>query len=494
MSYDYKGRYLATASLRRDASSIYSSTYRWGTFPSFSAGWIASDEKFLEPAKNVINFLKIRASYGITGNDPGSYYAKYQSLYSDASYLRGTTGSLVNNFGNLGLGGYPSTYNGTTVISPFPYYDGFLNQGVGSSTSVRWEKFPQVDLGTDIELFNSRISLAVDLYQKDAKDKYFYNIPAQVTTGYQYYSGNFVDVRNQGLEIGINTRNLGSGSKFQWSTSFNISFNKNFITKLPNGNRDFLFGPSWFQQSLTLGEPLFNYKVYQIKGAYPTNAAVPTDPITGKKMTYQGSTLGAGDPAYVDMNGDYNIDYDDKVIAGNPNPKVTGGFGNTFSYKGISLNIFCSFVTGRKIFNGALSDALNGSKAYNSWGANSGPASIPDILGQFWANPGDRTTFPRLVYPSGTAQDPWNIASSYFVEDGSFFKVKQATLSYNLPEKWVKPLHLKFINVYGMAENLLTLKKSKTIADPELVDPTTGTSNVVYPSALKFTMGVRVEL
>jgi TonB-linked SusC/RagA family outer membrane protein len=492
LSYDYAGKYLATVSVRRDASSIYSSSYRWGTFPSVSAGWIISDEKFLEPVKGVMNFLKFRASYGITGNDPGTYYAKYQSLSPDGSYNGSTTGA----FGigtNPTLSGTPSTYNGTTVLSPFPYGNYIYNNGVNSSNSVRWEKFPQVDLAADMEFFQSRINLSVDLYQKDAKDKYFYNIPAQATSGYQYYAGNFVNIRNQGLEISLATRNLGPKSAFQWNTTFNVSFNKNFVTKLPNGNRDFLFGPPWFQQSLTIGEPLFNYKVYKINGVFATNADVPTDPITGKKMTFQGTTLQAGDARYVDLNGDYNIDYDDKVIAGNPNPKVTGGFGNTFSYKGISLNIFCSFVTGRKIFNGYLSDALNGSSSIGSWGSNSGPASIPDLLGQFWRAPGDNTRFPRLVYPSGTAQDPWNIASSYFVEDGSFLKVKQVTLSYNLPEKWAGSLHLKFINVYGMAENLFMLKKSKMIPDPELVDPTTGTANVVYPSALKFTMGFRVE-
>jgi len=498
LSYDYKGKYLATVSVRRDASSIYSASYRWGTFPAVSAGWIASDEKFMEPVKNVINFLRFRASYGITGNDPGSFYAKYQSLSTDASFLNATTGSLINNYGNIGIGGTPSTYNGTAVISPFPYGNWVYNSGVGASNSVRWEKYPQVDFGTDVELFNSRVNLVVDVYQKDAKDKYFYNIPAQVTTGYQYFSGNFVDVRNQGLEIGLNTRNLASSSKFQWNTSFNISFNRNYVTKLPNNNRDFLFGPPWFQQTLTLGQPLFNYKVWQIKGAYPTDADVPTDGITGKKMTFQGTTLGAGDPAYVDMNGDYNINLDDKVIAGNPNPKVTGGIGNTFSYKGISLSIFCSFVTGRKIFNGALSDFLNGSSgiygSYTNWGANAGPAAISGILGQFWTTPGDHAPLPRLVYPNGTSKDPWDIASSYFVEDGSFLKVKQMTLGYNLPEKWVRSLHMRFVNVYGMAENLMTWKKSKTVPDPELVDPTTGTSNVVYPSALKFTLGLRLEL
>jgi TonB-linked SusC/RagA family outer membrane protein len=493
LSYDFDGKYLATASFRKDASSIYSSNYQWGTFPSFSAGWIASEEHFFEPVKNVVNFLKLRASYGITGNDPGSFYAKYQSLSPDASYNGSTTGALGTGT-NPNLAGTPSTYNGTTTLSPYPYQNYINNVGVNSSHSVRWEKFPQVDVAADMEFFNSRINLSVDLYQKDAIDKYFYNIPAQVTTGYDFYSGNFVNVRNQGLEIALATRNMSPKSPFQWNTTFNIAFNKNFVTKLPNGNRDFLFGPPWFQQSLTIGQPLFNYKVWEKNGTYATDADVPVDPITGKKMTFQGAPLGAGDARYVDLNGDYNIDYSDKVIAGNPNPKATGGIGNTFTYKGISLNIFASFVLGRKIFNGYLSDALNGSNAYQgAWTANSGPASIPGLLGQFWTKPGENTRFPRLVYPNGTAQDPWNIASSFFVEDGSFLKVKQVTLGYNLPDKWARPLHMRFINVYGMAENVFMLKKSKMIPDPELVDPTTGTANVVYPSALKLTVGFRVE-
>jgi len=491
--YDYAGKYLLTASVRRDASSIYSENYRWGTFPSVSVGWIPSVEKFFQPLKNVVNFLKLRASYGITGSDPGSWYAKYQNLYSDASFVAGTTGTLGSNFGYVDLTGNPSTYNGTTVISPYPYYNGFLNAGVSSSDNVRWEKYPQIDIGADIELLNSRISLTLDWYQKDARDKYFYNIPAQVTTGYAYYSGNYVDVRNRGFEISVNTRNMAPRSAFQWNTNFNISFNENYVTRLPNGNRDFIFGPPWFQQTLTIGEPLFNYKVWDIAGVYATNADVPVDHITGKRLTFFGAQLGAGDAAYTDYNGDYNIDNDDKVIAGNPMPKVTGGFGNTFSYKGFSLNIFCSFITGRNIFNGYLSDYLNGSRNIGTWGFNSGPAAITNMLNQFWYQQGDQTKFPRLVYPSGTPQDPWHIASSYFVENGDFLKVKQATLSYNLPESWIRNLKMKRLNVYGMAENLFTFKRSKVVPDPELVDPTTGSANVVYPSALKFTLGVNVE-
>ena len=492
--YDYAGKYLLTASLRRDASSIYSPSYRWGNFPSASLGWIASDENFFEPFRKYISFMKVRASWGITGNDPGSWYAKYQALYTDASYLLSTTGTLSSNGPAVYLAGTPSTYNGTPVASPFPYNSYIYNIGVSSSDNVRWEKFPQLDLGADIELFNNRVALVVDWYQKDANDKYFWNIPAQVSTGYTYYSGNYVNVRNRGLEIGVNTRNMPSQSKFQWNTNFNISFNDNYVTKLPNGNRDFIFGPPWFQQTLTYGEPLFNFKVYQINGAYATDKEVPVDPITGRRLSYQGNALQAGDPAYVDNNGDYNINYDDKVIAGNPMPKVTGGFGNSFSYKGINLSVFCSFVGGRKIFNGYLSDYLNGSRNFRDWGTVSGPAAITNMLDQFWRNPGDRTKYPRMVYPTNSAQDPWNIASSYFVEDGSFIKVRNITLGYTIPDGIVKRIGLRRLNIYGMADNVHTFKKTKVIPDPELVDPTTGSANVVYPTALKFTLGLNVEL
>ncbi|TDW96050.1 SusC/RagA family TonB-linked outer membrane protein [Dinghuibacter silviterrae] len=496
-SYRFKDRYLATASFRRDASSIYSPNYRWGTFPAFSAGWIASDEDFFKPLNKTVNFLKLRASWGITGQDPGSWYAKYQALYNDASFLGATTGTLAGNASYIYLSGTPSTYNGTAVVSPFNYGDNYVNAGTKSSNSVRWEKYPQWDLGGDIELLNSRINLSVDWYQKDAKDKYLWQIPAEYTTGYMYYSGNYAGVRNTGLEFALSTRNLGPSSKIQWNSTFNISFNKNWVTQLPNGNRDLLFGQPWFRKALTLGSPLFAYKLWQVNGVYATNADVPTDPITGQKMTYFGTPMQAGDARIVDQNGDYNIDYEDQVTNGkSPLPKATGGFSNTVSYKGLSLTVFASFSYGNDILNGNLSDALNGSASYGSWGVNAGPASLGDALSNFWSKPGDQTTYPRLVYPSGgtSAVDPWNISRSYFLEKGGFIKIKTVTLGYNLPHSLTAKMGIKGLNVYGMAENLHIFKQAKDIPDPELYDPTTGSVNIIYPTGLKFTFGLRADL
>ncbi|WPV01780.1 SusC/RagA family TonB-linked outer membrane protein [Mucilaginibacter sp. cycad4] len=491
LNYDYAGKYLFTASFRRDATSIYSPQYRWGTFPAMAIGWIASDEPFFTPIKKVVNFLKFRASYGIDGKDPGQWYSKYQTLSTDASSLAGTNGTINP---NGYLGGSPSTYNGTTVISPFPYYNNFYSFGVKSSNSVRWEKDHQVDFGADMELFNSRVNITVDWYQKDAKDVFFYNVPAQATSGYQYYSGNYVDIRNHGLEFAANINVMGPKSPFKWNFNFNVSINQNLVTKLPNNNRDFLFGDSWFYKTLTLGEPLFSYRVFHTNGVYATNADVPSDPTTGRKETYYGVPLQAGDPKYVDVNGDYNITNDDKYIAGNPNPKYTGGFGSSFNYKRVTLSFFASFVAGRKILNGALSDALNGTRNLGSWGPAAGVATFTNTLNQFWQVPGDQTTYARLVYPNGSQTDPWNIGTDYFIRDGSFIKLKNVTLGYDLPDRWLKSLGLKRVNVYVMGDNLAIWKKAKDIADPELVDATTGSSNVIYPTAAKYTLGLNIDL
>ncbi|HEY8935905.1 MAG TPA: TonB-dependent receptor [Cyclobacteriaceae bacterium] len=495
LTYDFDSRYLLMASVRRDASSIYSPAYRAGIFSSVSGAWKISSERFFEPFKSVVNFFKVRGSWGVTGNDPGTWYAKYQPLYSDASYYASTTGTVQPNGTNPYLGGTPSTYNGTTVVSPYPYYNGASGAGVQSSSSVRWEKSPQTDIGVDFEVLNGRVRVESDWYLKNTNNKFFYSIPAQATSGYQYYSGNYVNIRNTGLEIAIFTTNLGPKSPVQWNTTFNIAFNQNMVTKLPNGNRDFVFGEVWAQKTLTLGQPLFNYRVWQTDGAFSTDEDVPVDPITGKKLSYFGAPLAAGDAHYKDMNGDYIINNDDKVNIGNPNPKYTGGFSNTFSYKGFSLTVFCSYLGGRKVFNGALSDLLNGSRSIDSWGTNAGPAALPDMLDQFWQEPGDHAKYPKLVNPSvNYAQDPWNIGNSYFVEDGSFLKIKNVTLGYDLPQTMLSKVKMSAVRFYVVADNVHTFKRSKSIADPELADPTSGSVNVIYPSALKITFGVNLSL
>lgn len=480
--YDYKGRYLMQAVYRTDASSRYSADSRWGSFPSISAGWNVAEEDFFKPLKNTISYLKFRASYGVTGNDPGAYYAQYQSLFSDASYPTSVLGNGRPgvSYTQNGTEYLQTTYNGTQVLYP-NYYD------PASSTSISWERSPQFNTGIDLGLFNDRITLTADYYIRDSKSKVF-NVAVPLTTGYSLTSNNYVDLRNTGIELSLTTRNFAPTSKFQWSTNFNIAYNDNYITKLPNGGRDFTFGPPWLQQTLSVGEPLFTYKVWEVNKIYATDAEVPVDPRTGKRITqFGGSQFSAGDPARVDQNGDYNIDYNDYISYGNPNPDITGGMNNSFSYKGISLDVLVTFISGRSLRNGYLSDKLQDagtSDPYTLWGPRSGPASNFNVS-DFWTKPGDIAKYPGLITNN---VDKWHIGQSMYVEDASFIRIKNIRLGYALPQKLTKKLGMSMIRFYGLMDNVKVWSKS-TVPDPEAVGIDGYSGGNDYPIPKKYTFG-----
>ncbi|MCX2476268.1 SusC/RagA family TonB-linked outer membrane protein [Pedobacter sp. MC2016-05] len=471
--YDYKGRYLFQAVYRADASSRYSENNRWGSFPSVSAGWNASEESFFSPAKDIVSYLKLRASYGITGNDPGAYYAQYQSLISNANY--GT--SVLGN----GVFGAQTTYNGTQVLYP-DYY------GAASATSISWERSPQFNAGIDLGFFKDRISLTADYYIRDSKSKVF-DVGVPLTTGYSLISNNYVDLRNTGIEFTLTTRNLGPRSKLQWTTNFNIAYNDNYIIKLPNGGRDFTFGPPWLQQTLSVGEPLFTYKVWDVNGIYSRDSDVPVDPKTGRRVTqFGGAQFSAGDPARVDQNGDYNIDYLDYVSYGNPNPDITGGMNNSFSYKGFSLDVLVTFISGRSLRNGYLSDKFQDagtSDPYFLWGPRSGPASNFNVS-DFWNKPGDVAKYPGLITNN---VDKWHIGQSMFIEDASFLRIKNIRLGYALPQKLTKKLGLNMVRFYGVMDNVKVWSKS-TVPDPEAVGADGYSGGNDYPIPKKYTFGI----
>ena len=473
--YDYKSKYLFQAVYRADASSRYNANSRWGSFPSASLGWNISEEDFFKPIKNTLSYFKLRASYGITGNDPGAYYAQYQSLITDGTYPT----SVLDN----GQYGTQTTYNGTQVIYP-DYYR------AASASGITWERSPQFNVGIDIGLFKDRVSVTGDYYVRDSKNKVF-DVPVPLTTGYSMASNNYVNLRNSGVELSINSRNLSPESKLQWNTNFNIAYNKNNITKLPNGGRDFTFGPPWMQQTLSVGEPLFTYKVWKVNGVYATDADVPTDPLTGKRITqFGGNQFSAGDPARVDQNGDYNIDYNDLVSYGNPNPNVTGGMTNSFSYKGFSVDVLVTFISGRSLRNGYLSDKLQDagtSNPYFLWGPRSGPASNFDIS-DFWSRPGDVSKYPGLITNN---VDKWHIGQSLFIEDASFIRIKNIRLGYAIPEKITKKMGIRMVRVYGVLDNVKIWSNS-SVPDPEAVDIAGYSGGNDYPIPKKYTFGLEV--
>ena len=477
--YDYKGKYLMQANYRRDASSRYGKNNRWAQFPSISAGWIVSEERFFKPLEKVISMFKVRGSYGVTGLDPGNYYAQYLTLTTDGDYDGSSLGA--------GAIGDITTYNAVTLVTP--RYGTMRSPTVASAQNIGWESSPQVNVGFDANLFKGRISLTFDWYVRDSKNKVF-NVALPVTSGYSQISDNYVDVRNTGFEINFNTNNLSKKSKIQWRTNLNLAFNENYVLKLPQGGRDFAFGPAFLQTILTVGEPLFNFKVWDVLGIYSTRADVPIDPSTGDRLRWRsrtGAMFDEGDVARRDLNGDFIIDDLDRVNKGNPFPKITGGMNHSLSYKSFTLDVLSTFIQGRSLWNGFLSDKMQDAvgTVYEKWGRVSGPASDLGNL-SIWRRPGDIAQYPGYITD---LTSKWHISQSHLVEDASFFRIKNIRLGYILSPRVTQRIKMTRVRFWAMLDNVWVYSNA-TVPDPEAVGIDGYSSGNDYPIPKKVTLGV----
>ncbi len=477
LHYDYKGKYGVEVSLRRDASSRFSAEDRWGTFPAVSALWVLSDEKFMEPLSKVVSFFKLRGSFGITGRDPLSYYGRYIGLTSNGGYQNSSTGA-----------GGPTNvaYNGVTLAYP--------NYGATAAVpGIGWESSPQINLGADINLFKERLSITLDFYRRDNKDLLF-DVPVQVTTGFVTARDNYVGIRNQGVELTLTSNNLNRRSPLKWTTTLNLAYNDNFITQLPNDNRDFRFGPPWLTRTLTIGQPAFQFLVWNVPRIYTSNEDVPVDPLTGSRIRVNSATgamFSGGDPARVDYNNDYIINDFDRVLQGDPNTRIAGGLINTLSYKAFTMQVLCNFITGRSLWNGYVSDKMQDAGSVNPyvrWGPTSAVAS--DFRGaNFWFPGVADAQFPGLLT---NTVDKWHIAQSFFVEDASFFRLKNIMLGYTLPNNFAKRLRLQGVRFFGSLDNVFVYSRA-TVPDPEAVQPDGYSSGNDYPLPRKVTLGAEIN-
>lgn len=466
LSYDYKDKYLFSANWRMDGSSRFGKDNRWGHFPSVSAGWIITKESFF-PENQVADFIKIRGSYGITGNDPAGFYDAYRALTTNVDY-RGGSGI--------------TSYNGSGTIA----YD------FGSAVTSRelgWEESKQMNFGLDAHFLNKRIILTGDYYIRDSESMIF-NYALPVTTGYTEAKNNLVSVRNSGVELQLSLDLLPHNWDWSWTIDANIAMNKNQIKKLPNGNRSIVTGAPWMEWILTVGRPLYEITGWRSNGIYATDDDVPVDPLTGNRMTFFGTTMQAGDIAVADQNGDYNIDYNDKVSLGNPDPKYYGGINTTVRWKGISLGVFCNYVIKRTFWNGFLSDRMNGGVySAGGWGNVSGPAL--DFGGlKYYTTPGQQADLPTLI--ATNHMDNRHIAHEIYTDNGSFFRVKNISMSYEFPTALVNKIKLQRLRVYGYMDNVWVFSKSKTYPDPENINTNGYANSSEYPLPHKFTLGAEI--
>lgn len=395
-NYKFKNRFLLSLSGRYDGSSRFSK--HWGFFPAASAGWIVSDEKFLQNSK-WLNFLKLKASYGLTGNSEIGDYASF-GLYSPNAY------------GGLG-GQVPSQL---------------------ANPDLKWESTASVDLGAEASMFNKRVTVEVDYYIRKTKDLLLsVNVPS--TVGFLSRLENIGKLENKGIEFTVSTENIITRD-FRWSTSINFGANKNKITNLGG------------QQIGTLnraqeGEPLGVFYAKEFAGADPANG----------DALYVKNTLKSDGTKDKTTTNDVNQAADVRI--GNPNPDFIYGVRNTFTYKGIDLDVLLQGVYGNDIFNG-------GGQYMSASGSNGFDNQTTDQLAA-WKNPGDKTMVPeaRMFFANGTDN------SSRYISSGSYMRVKAVTLGYNLSQHVINRLGIDRARIYIRAQNLFTITKYKGW-DPEV--------------------------
>ncbi len=444
LKYSYKKKYDISLIGRYDGSSRFGANNRYGFFPSASASWMVTEEDFLK-GNAVLKDLKLRASYGITGNDQlGSLFAQ-------------------NNFLSLGLFGAGFNYNNVAGMAPIQL----------ANPNLRWETSATVNFGLDYSLFQGRINGAVDVFQRDSRDLLLaVNLP--FTSGYSSIQQNAGAVRNQGLEIELNTVNFERNG-FKWNTNFNVTFIRNEVTRLldnitPLANPDStrLINYTDFYgvgRQAILGKPLLPQYTSQYAGV---------NPATGRPMWYDF----AGNITYNPLNPR------DLRYLGTEQPSFFGGFTNTFSYKGISLDVFFQYEYGRRSFNGqtAFLSELGG-RNFNT---------LTDVYNRRWVRPGDITDVPRPINGNAELRGASSFAGSRTLEDASYLRLKQITLSYDLPSSLLQRIKLRQVRVYGQALNMLTWTRW-TGYDPEWLNFGSGNSGLI-PNAKTFTFGVNIGL
>lgn len=417
VNYGYDNRFLLTLTARRDGSSRFGPNNKYGFFPSGAFAWRVINEKFMQ-GQQLFSDLKVRTSYGLTGNQEIGDYG-YLSFISNVKYPFGTNPVLQT-------GGVPA--------------------GI-SNHDLSWEKNAQFDAGIDLGLFRNRIMLTVDYYVKTTSDLLFsVNVPQ--ITGYTSSLQNIGRVENRGLELGLNTVNIDGGA-FKWNTAFNISFNKNKILAL-DGRPEFTAGSGsghlgvWGNTVLMkVGQPLGNFYGRKVTGIFQNKAEIDA---SAQKSAQP------GDLRYADLKADGVINDQDRTVIGNGNPDFFGGFNNTFSWKGLELNVFFQGSYGNDILNFGRFDL------YNLNGNNNQSA---DVLNRWTpANPGN--TIPRANSAGGQ-----RILSSFHIEDGSYLRLKNISLGYHLPKNVLTKLHLASVKVYASAQNWVTFTGYKGY-DPEV--------------------------
>lgn len=440
-NYEYDNRYLVTATIRRDGSSRFGRNNRWGTFPSASVAWRMSEESWF-PKNEILNDLKVRAGYGVTGSQASVGNYSYLASYNTSVYPFGTSGKEQ------------SALVSATLANP----------------NIHWEQVAQTNIGFDASLFNQRAHLSFDYYIKNTTDM-LVKASIPITSGFEDTSTTYTNagkVRNTGFEVSLNTVNFDG--PVRWETGIVYTFNRNKIKSLNSSV------PYYINQ-------INNSYVTMLANNYPINVfyGYVTDGIFQNEQEVKDHAIQAGaepgDIRFKDLDNNGVINDDDRTVLGNPNPSHIFSMSNTLSWKGFELSIYLQGVAGNKIFNANKMDLTGMSAAYNQ---------LTDVLDR-WQGEGTSTTMPRAVYGDPNQN---NRVSDRFVENGAYLRLKNISLSYNFPKAWLRCLTLNSARLTVSCENVATITGYSGF-DPEVGVNGIDLSN--YPISRTFNIGLNLN-
>ena len=458
-NYNYDNRYLFTATVRADGSTVFSNKNKWGFFPSFSAAWRVSEEAFMKDVEWVSNF-KVRLGWGIVGNDRISNYLS-MDLYEANKY---------------GIGN-----NTVTVLTPKQL----------KNANLKWEGASSVNLGVDLGFFDNRLNVTADFFIKDTKDLLLAQSLAHVT-GFDSQMQNIGKIQNKGIELSFNSTNIQTRN-FTWQTNFNISFIKNTLKGLASGVES-MYARSGFDSNFTaydyiatVGQSLGLIYGYEFDGIYqssdfyttPDNQLILKEGITNNARY---GTVKPGVVKYKDQDGDGIITTNDRTVIGNAMPKWYGGITNTFNYKGIDFSFMFQFNYGNDIYNATRLYATQ---------SRSGRRNMLAEVADRWS--------PTNASNKVPSQDGYIVDDVYsrFIEDGSFLRLKNITLGYTLPHKWTRKFHASKLRIYATGQNLFCISGYSGY-DPEVNSAssnpmTPGLDWGAYPKSRVFTFGIDLQ-
>jgi TonB-linked SusC/RagA family outer membrane protein len=412
-TYSYKGRYFLSAGVRRDGSSRFGAANKYATFGSVGASWIVSDEAFMQNLEgNFFSEIKLKASYGTVGNQEGIGNFDSRELFAR---------SIYNGVGGIGLIGLPNPV-------------------------LQWEKINMFNVGLEFALAKGRINGIVEFYNNVTNDL-FLNRQLSRTTGFSSQNTNIGSMRNRGYEVSF-VGTIIDGPDFKWELNANITYNKNEILSLVGDQDEFIDGDFITR----VGEPINSLYLVQFAGVDPAN----------------------GDALYISSNGESTNEYNptDRVILGTTDAPVFGGFGTSFSYKGLRLDALFSYVSGNDLYNNDRNNIENPAYLFDN---------LAKVMIDEWRTPGQVTDIPA-------ADNPFFSGTSRFVESGDFIRLRNVNLSYSLPANLIDKLKIASLRMFLQGQNLLTFTDFRGF-DPELSGNLIGSQ---YPALRTVTIGVNI--